>query len=61
MAGVYHIEFLAVKRPILYDRTKFCKDRENRCGNFAIFVIFKTAAAAILDFQKVGILTDDLL
>jgi len=35
--------------------TKFRKDRSNRCGDIAIFVIFKTAAAAMLDFQKVEI------
>ena len=47
----------AVKRPILHQRTKFRKDRSNRCGDIAIFVIFKMAAAAILDFQKFEILT----
>jgi len=46
-----------VKRPILHQRTKFRKDRSNRCGDIAIFVIFKMAAAAILDFQKFEILT----
>jgi len=48
---------MAVKRPILHKRTKFCKDRSNRCGDFAIFVIFQMAAAAILIFQKFKILT----
>ena len=33
-------------------RTKFRKDRSNRCGYIAIFVIFNMAAAAILNFQK---------
>jgi len=42
----------AVKRPILHQRTKFRKDQSNRCGDIAIFVIFKMAAAAILNFQK---------
>jgi len=42
----------AVKRPILHQRTKFRKDRSNRCGDIAIFVIFKMAAAAILIFFK---------
>jgi len=39
-------------RPILHQRTKFHKDRSNRCMDIAILVIFKMAAAAILDFQK---------
>jgi len=43
----------------LHHRTKFRKDRSNRCGDNAIFVIFKMAAAAILDFQKFEILTAD--
>jgi len=38
----------AVKRPILHQRTKFRKDRSNRCGDIA---------AAILDFEKFKILT----
>jgi len=41
----------------LHQRTKFGKDRSNRCGDIAIFVIFKMAAAAILNFQKFKILT----
>jgi len=60
MAAVRHLGFLkfnfltvgAVKGPILHQRTKFRKDRPNRCGDIAIFVIFKMAAAAILDFQN---------
>ena len=40
----------AVKGPILHQRTKFGKDRSNRCGDMEIFVILKMAAAAILDF-----------
>jgi len=47
----------AVKRPILHQHTKFCKDRSNRCRYIAIFVIFNMAAAAILNFQKFEILT----
>ena len=47
----------AVKRPILHQRTKFRKDRSNRCGYIAIFVIFKMATAAILNFQKFEMLT----
>jgi len=57
MAPVRQLEFLkfkflpvaAVKRPILHYLTKFRKDRSNRCGDIAIFVIFKMVAAAILD------------
>ena len=49
MAAVRHLGFLkftflrvkAVKRPILHQRNKFRKDRSNRCGAIAIFVIFK--------------------
>jgi len=46
-----------VMRPILHLRSKFRKDRSNRCGDIAIFVIFKMAAAAILVFEKFEILT----
>ena len=46
---------------ILHQRTKFRKNRLNRYGNIAIFVIFKMAAAAILNFQKFTILTVDPL
>jgi len=45
----------------LHHRTKFRKGRSNRCGDIAIFVIFKMAATAILDFQKFEILTVDPL
>jgi len=51
----------ALKRPILHQRTKFRKDRSNRCGDIAFFVIFKMADAAILNFQKFKILTVDPL
>ena len=50
----------AVKGHILHQRTKFYKDRSNRYGGIAIFVIFQDAAA-ILDFQKFHILTVDPL
>jgi len=40
----------------LHQRTKFRKDRLNRCGDIAIFVIFQMAAAAILNFQKFEVL-----
>jgi len=45
----------------LHQHTKFRKDRSNRCGDIAIFVIFKMAAVAILNFQKFKILTVDPL
>jgi len=65
MAAVRHLGFVkfeffngrAVKRPILHQRTKFRKDRSNRCGDIASFVIFHMAAAAMLNFQKFKILT----
>ena len=65
MAAVRHLGFVKfnflkvkeAKNPILHQRTKFRKDRSNRCGYIAIFVIFKMAAAAILNFQKFEILT----
>ena len=52
---------IVVKRPILQQRTKFRKDRSNRCGYIAIFVIFSMAAATILNFQKLEILMAFLL
>ena len=58
--GFVKFKFLmagAGKRPTLHLRTKFRKDRSNRCADIAIFVIFKMAATAILDFQKFEILT----
>jgi len=54
-AGIF-LTIGAVKRPILHQRTKFRKDRSNRCGDIAIFVIFQMAAARILNFQKFDIL-----
>jgi len=45
----------------LHQRTKFRKDQSNRCGDIAIFVISKMAAAAILNFQKFKLLTVDPL
>ena len=68
MAAVRHLGFVkfeiffeTVKRSILHQRTKFRKDRSNRYRDIAIFVIFKMAAAAILNFQKFEILTVDPL
>jgi len=51
---------LTITLPECHQRTKFRKDRSNRYGDIAIFVIFFTmAAAAILDLQKLEILTVD--
>ena len=41
---------------ILHHHTKFFEDRSNCCWDGAIVVIFKMAAATILDFQKFQIL-----
>ena len=57
IAAVRHLGFVkfefftvgVVKRPILHQHTKFHKDQSNRCGDIAIFVIFKMAVAATLD------------
>ena len=65
MAAVRHLGFVefkflmvwSVKRRILHQRTKFRKGWSNYCGDMAIFVNFKTAATAVLDFQKFEILT----
>jgi len=57
--GFVKFEFFnsrAIKRPILHQCTEFLKDRSNRCGYIAIFVIFSMAAAAIFNFQKFEIL-----
>jgi len=40
----------------LHQRTKF-RNWSDRCGDIPIFVIFKKATVAILDFQKFEILT----
>jgi len=42
----------AVKGPILHQRTKFRKDRSNRCGDIAIFVIFQ-GGRRHLGFSKI--------
>jgi len=47
----------AVNKLILHRGTKLHKDRTNRRRDIAIFVTFKMAADAILDFQKFEILT----
>jgi len=45
----------------LHQRTKLRKGHSNCYGDIAIFVIFKMAAADILNFQKFKILTVDSL
>jgi len=46
-----------VKRPILRHPAKFSDDRSDRCWGITIYVILKMVAAAIMDFQKIKILT----
>ena len=41
-----------VKGPILHQRTKFGKDRSNRCGDIAVFVIFQDGGRRHLGFLK---------
>ena len=62
MAAVRHLGFvkfkffngLAVKRPILHQRTKFRKDRSNRYGDITIFVIFQDGGRRHFGFSKIG-------
>jgi len=44
---------VAVKRPILHQHTKFSKDRSNRCGDIAIFVIYQEGGRRRLGFSKI--------
>ena len=61
LAPVRHLGFLksnfltaeAVNRTILHQRTKFRKDRSNRCGDVAIFVIFQDGGRRHLGFSKI--------
>ena len=61
MTAVRRLRFLkfnfltvgALVRRILLHRTKFRKARSNRCGDIAIFVIFKMAASAILEKNRI--------
>jgi len=62
MAAVRHLGFVkfkffltvgVVKRPILHQRTKFCKDRSNLCGDIAIFVIFQDGGRRHRGFSKI--------
>ena len=40
-------------RPILHQCTKFRKDRSNRCGDIAIFVIFQDGGRRHFGFLKI--------
>ena len=42
-----------VERPILHQQTKFRKDRPNRWGDIAIFVIFQDGGRRHLRFSKI--------
>jgi len=61
MADVRHLGFMkfeffngrAVKGPILYQLSKFRKDRSNRCGDIAIFVIFQHSGRRHLGFSNI--------
>ena len=53
---IFEIQFLTVwevERPMLHQRTKFRKDRSNRCGEVAIFVIFQDGGRRHLGFSKI--------
>ena len=60
-AAVRHLGFVkfifltvgAVKRPILHQRTKFCKDRSNGCGYIAVFCDFQHGGCRHLEFSKI--------
>ena len=61
MAAIRHLEFVkfdflmvgAVKGHILHQRTKFYKDRSNRYGVIAIFVIFQDGGRRHFAFSKI--------
>ena len=61
MAAVRNLGFVkfdiltvgAVKRPILHQCTKFRKDRSNRYGDIAIFVIFQDGGRRHFEFSKI--------
>jgi len=46
--------FGAVEGHILHQHTKFYKDRSNRYGDIAIFVIFQDGGRRYFGFSKVG-------
>jgi len=61
MAAVRHLGFVkfeffmvgAVKGHILHQHTKFYKDRSNRYGDIAIFVIFQDGGRRHFGFSKI--------
>ena len=53
MAAVCHLRFVKFKFLNGHQRTKFRKDRSNRCGYIAIFVIFKDGGRCHLGFSKI--------
>jgi len=61
MAAVRHLGFVkfeflvigAVKGHILHHHTKFYKDRSNRYGDIAIFVIFQDGHRRHFGFSKI--------
>jgi len=61
MAAVRHLGFVkfnfltvgAVKRPILHQRTKFCKDQSNGCGYIAVFCDFQHGGRRHFGFSKI--------
>ena len=61
MVAVRHLGFVkfeifnveTVKRTILHQRTNFRKDRSNRYGDIAIFVIFQDGGRRHFGFSKI--------
>ena len=61
MAAVRHLEFVkfdflmvrADKRHIVHQCTKFYKDRSNRYGDIAIFVIFQDGGRRHFEFSEI--------
>jgi len=62
MAAIRHLGFvkfkllltvIEVKRPILHQRTKFRRDRSNRYGDIAFFVIFQDGGRRHLGYSKI--------
>jgi len=47
------VTVVAANGPSLHQRTKFRKDRSNRCGDVAIFVIFQDGGRRHLGFSKI--------
>ena len=71
MAAVRHLGFVkfeffnslrgAIKGHILHQHTKFHKDRSNRYGDIAIFVIFQDGGRRHFGFSKIQNLTINAL